>query len=667
MRLSQDTLHAVFITLGTVCATEAETASVHELIGWGKHMTHKNRRRRSRITAVAAVVAGSFLSHSAIAQQFTQNVGFGDSYVDTGIIVGLLGAPFTSYYPTGRFSGGTNFFDTTSTLLGISQVNYALGGARAGTLGINGFPNLGFATEVAGFIGSGGRFSATDLLTISIGGNDARNYYQSGGTLAGAGAAAAIAAGQATAGINALAGVGARTIVFTAGDVGQLPEAVLYGAQAASVGSAYSSAYNSLMQTSLASLAASGVRVEYIDQTLVLKAIVANQSATTIKFLTACPASCIGNPGLQSQYLFYFDGIHLTSAGFTILGEYVVNRLNAPLTFAAQAQTGLTITTGFVSTMFGRTDQFAAQAGSGGMTPSSGAMNLGMAGGHGHAGGAEARSGWQGYILAKGSSDSTDATTINPSYTTRSTGGTIGLEYRFGATGMIGTALDYTDATSKLSATAGKTEVDAYQFGLYGSWNPSNFFAQGLFSHGTQRYHNTRKGVLLGDLTSATDGTSTAAAGKIGYLVDVGRLKIGPIAGLTYASTTIDGYTENGDAALSLSLGKQKIEALVGSAGIQLRYPFVLGSQTLVPYLNVTAEEDFKGSGRSIQYSATSAPIIVNTWNIDGHSRVVYGRIAAGVSADVASNSSVNLHVTQTFGQHGTHGFSAVGGIVVKF
>jgi outer membrane lipase/esterase len=53
------------------------------------------------------------------AQQFTENMGFGDSYIDTGNAVSLLGPPYTTYYPTGRFSGGTNVLDTMSSLLGI--------------------------------------------------------------------------------------------------------------------------------------------------------------------------------------------------------------------------------------------------------------------------------------------------------------------------------------------------------------------------------------------------------------------------------------------------------------------------------------------------------------------------------------------------------------------
>src|SRR4051812_10138839 len=53
---------------------------------------------------------------------------FGDSYADTGNLFKLIGP--SPFYPTGRFSGGTNFVDTTSLLLGIPQANFAIGGAK---------------------------------------------------------------------------------------------------------------------------------------------------------------------------------------------------------------------------------------------------------------------------------------------------------------------------------------------------------------------------------------------------------------------------------------------------------------------------------------------------------------------------------------------------------
>ena len=63
------------------------------------------------------------------------------------------------------------------------------------------------------------------------------------------------AAANGISGINTLVGDGARTIVFTVGDVSKLPEAT--GNPNAPVGSAYSQTYNNLMQIALAGVARS--------------------------------------------------------------------------------------------------------------------------------------------------------------------------------------------------------------------------------------------------------------------------------------------------------------------------------------------------------------------------------------------------------------------------
>jgi outer membrane lipase/esterase len=269
--------------------------------------------------------------------------------------------------------------------------------------------------------------------------------------------------------------------------------------------------------------------------------------------------------------------------------------------------------------------------------------------------------------LAKGGADQTGAGSINPSTNTTTLGGTIGGEYRVGRSVMVGAAFDYTSANTRLGNSAGKTELDAYQLGVYSAWNSQNWFAQGLLSYGFQSYKNTRAGVFAGDISSTPSGRSAAAATKIGYLVNAGNLRIGPIAGLTYASSTTNGYTENGDAALTLSVGKQTVEALVGSAGLQARMPFALGGQSFGSYVNLTAERDFHGNGRSIQYSATSAPLIVNNWNINGSSQSVYGRAVVGITTDIGTSTALNLSLSQTFGGGATNSFNAVGGLVFRF
>src|SRR5215210_7904979 len=163
------------------------------------------------VFGASAIALSTLAAAPAAAQNVDQIVAFGDSYADTGIarttiITDPLADPFfkglvTQIYPTGRFSGGTNYIDTLSNILDAPVANFAVGGALTTT-----FPNganntncsppggpgspamcpLGFAYEVDQFLGvgtqdtlfptAGPTFSSTDLVTVSIGGNDARYY-----------------------------------------------------------------------------------------------------------------------------------------------------------------------------------------------------------------------------------------------------------------------------------------------------------------------------------------------------------------------------------------------------------------------------------------------------------------------------------------------------------
>src|ERR1700754_1996153 len=273
--------------------------------------------------SVLAISAGLLPIGEARAQTtFGLIQAFGDSYADTGTLFKILAQPNPVQYPTGRFSGGTNFVDTTSSLLGIPQNNFAIGGATTGPTNVVGPGIPGFQQEWQGFVAAGKKIAPSDLVEISIGGNDARAYYQTGGTLAGVNAAATVSANQALAGINALVNAGARNLVFTTGDVGQLPEAT--GNPAAPIGTAFSQNYNAQMEAALAAIARNGVRVEMVDISLIGTQIKANPARFGVANVGACPVACIGNTALQNQFLFYFDGVHLTSLGFTIVGEYIV-------------------------------------------------------------------------------------------------------------------------------------------------------------------------------------------------------------------------------------------------------------------------------------------------------------------------------------------------------
>src|SRR5260221_14327547 len=89
----------------------------------------------------------------------------------------------------------------------------------------------------------------------------------------------------------------------------------------------------------------------------------------------------------------------------------------------------------------------------------------------------------------------------------------------------------------------------------------------------------------------------------------------------------------------------------MGSVGAQFRMPFVVNGRIINPYLNLTAEDDFIGNGRIIQFGATSAPLIVNNWAIlNGTSQNVYGGGAARGVAAGWDNTAVPPHLPRTPG-----------------
>ena len=498
---------------------------------------------------------------------------------------------------------------------------------------------------------------------MSVGGNDARAYRLAGGTLAGVPAAATVSFNQTMAGINALVGVGAKTIVFTTGDVGQLPEAT--GNPNAAIGSAYSQNYNAQMQVALAAIARSGVRVELVDIAMIGNLIKANPALYGISNTGACPLACIGNPALQNQFLFYFDGVHLTSHGFAILGEYIVNRLEAPLTFAPQGDVALTSAMGFASTLYGKLDMFRETYG---FVPS--AMNAYAA--YTKAPYLKAPppppvNPWSFYMLGNGGISDRQATVASNGFNLESVGGTIGTEYRINNNAFVGGAFDYSNPKARLFNNAGTTDVNSYQLGIYSAWASTNFFAQGLATYGWQNFRNTRPGVV-DTITSNPDGTSFVAAGKVGYLFDAGKSQVGPIGGLTYARVRVNGFTESGDPVLTLMVGPQTAEALIGSVGVQFRAPFAVNGRIISPYLNLTVDDDLIGNGRIIQFGATSAPLIINNWAIpNGTSQHVYGRVAGGVVAPVTDNVALLVNLSRTLGHQGGDDFYGTGGLRISF
>ena len=582
--------------------------------------------------ALLAATAMTFAAPAA-AQRIDRIVAFGDSYADDGNFFQLVNInPLTTVvYTTGRLSGGTNYIDSLGTILGVPIDNFAIGGALADNRNTNG-PALGFTTEYTSFLAGGGpaafprvtgKFGPNDLLAISIGGNDARFYQQSGGTLVGANAAAATSVAATTTGLNALVAAGARNISFLAGDTGRLPE-ITANPDAAAIRSRYSGAFNAGIQAPLAGYAANGAIVHYLDLNLVLNDIGVNYGAYGLTGLT-CPAfpnpTCVVNP---TGFLFYGDQLHLTSDGFRVVAQFVAAQLRAPLTL--QAPSDLTLDT---ARQFGRTLTTRMDLGA----PRDGDMPEGLGI----------------YVVGDTFSRKLKATQTNDQFKVSGTGYTAGVEYGFGS-GVIGIAGNISKTKANFGNDSSRTEGIAKQVGAYASGGIAGAFVQGYAGFGWDDLDISRRGVVLA-IASSTKARHATAGAKAGYLMPMGSLRVGPVVALDYARARVNGYREGGDAALDLNVRGIRNRSLRGSAGAELRGDLGVADAIFRPYLSVVAEKDFTGDDRTFYFSQTASPTIINHYAVADNSKKAYARLTTGISAGVIGNVSVNGDISATFGK----------------
>ncbi len=587
-------------------------------------------RRFAAASLLAATALG--LAVPAEAQRVTRIVAFGDSYADTGNFFRLIGGnPYAQVYPTGRFSGGTNYIDSLSQLLNVPVDNFAIGGALTSNVNTNG-PPLGFQTEYLSFLAGGGpaafprvsgRFAPTDLLAVSIGGNDARFYQQNGGTLAGAPATATAAAGFAKTGLDALVAAGARNISFLSGNTAILPE-VAGNPSAQAIRNSYSTTFNSAIQPALAGYAANGAIVNYLDLASVGQRIIASPTAFGLTSAGVCPISCVSTPSQQSQYLFYVDGLHLTSAGFAIVAKYVAVQMEAPLVL--QATSDLALDT---ARQFGRTLTTRLDAGS----PRDG----------------ELLSGVRLFAVGDSVTRKVKASMTNEQFKSTSVGGTVGIEAGFSG-GTAGIAANYSRPRVRFGNDAARTSSRSMQVGAFAGFGLAGGFAQGYLGYGHDKHRITRTGVI-DDMTARPSGNHYLAGAKAGYLMPMGGLRIGPVVALDYAKAKVSGYTEAGDAALTLNVREQRFSSLRGDAGLEVRGDFGDNGAKFRPFASLVAEKDFKGDGRTAYYALTAAPTIVNHFAFEKSSKHPYARASAGLSASIVNAVSIDAGVSGTFGK----------------
>jgi uncharacterized protein YhjY with autotransporter beta-barrel domain/phospholipase/lecithinase/hemolysin len=371
----------------------------------------------------------------------------------------------------------------------------------------------------------------------------------------------------------------------------------------------------------------------------------------------------------QSKYYFGPDGLHLTNAGFDLVGRYMANIVEAPSTIGVQPAVVSATTSGFVQSVLGRLDatHVAREAAGAADSAGDGPMGLGRADRSRAPLADPVASRLTAYTMGSilgGNQGETNAL-VGFDYDSRS--GTVGIEYSINRNLIFGIAGNYTTTNAGLDNRAG-IDVNATQGAAYLSYATRHAFAEGLAAYSSHDVDLSRPGVLPNDqVHSSADAASVAAAVRGGYLFDVGQLRAGPIAGLTFLHSRVDGYSENGDELLKYNVSAQTLDSVTFNLGLRFLAPFQAGGNIVVPYLNVMLEQQFGDPTRTLTASLSQAPLLPILTPISNFGDSTYGRVEGGVTFQIGPALSATVNGATAFGRGDDRDFFVNAGLNYRF
>ncbi|HKW37708.1 MAG TPA: SGNH/GDSL hydrolase family protein [Burkholderiales bacterium] len=318
---------------------------------------------RNPLRAVLVLLLALFAASPALAGPPHRFVVFGDSLSDPGnafiLTRDLEIPPFTSLIPSAPYARGALHFSNGPTwieqlslidralpsagpalLLPVVLSNYAVGGARARTVGAFDLP-----TQVGLFVGDfHGQAPANALYVVFVGGNDVRDAL----TALATDPTGATSVGIVSDALSAIRGnlltlyaAGARKfLVPNLPDVGLTPAVRLAGPQAQGLAHLFSTQFNAGLELTLQGLeAALGVSIVRLDVFGLVNQAVADPAAfgladvedPCIRLNTVVNAFC-ANPGK----FFFWDGIHPTVAVHRLFALRANDALKADAAVAAR-------------------------------------------------------------------------------------------------------------------------------------------------------------------------------------------------------------------------------------------------------------------------------------------------------------------------------------------
>ena len=592
-----------------------------------------SRFLRSAALAALTIAAAGAMASAASAQSYSRLVVFGDSLSDNGNLYAATGntQPASPPYFQGRFSNGPVFTELLGFNAGRSaagaprtgSINYAYGGARTDS---SAFPP-GMRNQLLQYTSGGGTFGANDLVSVLGGANNIFQAVPAAGASANPTGAIQPVALSAAADINfivnSVAGAGAGTIL-----VSNLPNLALTpqfnqgpGAPAAALADYAGTQFNGALLSGLMTTAAArpGTNIILMD----LYKIGATLAGSPGAFgLTNARDACFNGVTVcatPGTYL-YWDSVHPTAAGHQLLARLANDYLyygDIGAQSTVQAETGF------------RQREDLLDLSSEGLS---------------------GRAAWEaGTRLTFGAiadSVETDARGSVAAADATGWGVRAGLDHVASASTRMGFTATWRN--TEVDAGAMAFDVESFAFDAFAGWRSGSMFVNATVGGSIDHYDDITRITSLAPIvhTGETDGGSIGARLQGGLWFDMGGIGLSPRAAVSFVSTDVNGYTEQGVAA-QYEYQDRTVQAASGEVSLRAEG----GGDGFSFYVEGGYRDSFGDSSDAVRTGITVNPAKILSRDIEnpfGGSLIA----SAGVDADLGP-------VTMNIGYRGRFGDSA--------
>ncbi|WP_158543323.1 Ig-like domain-containing protein [Dyella psychrodurans] len=202
-----------------------------------------------------------------------------------------------------------------------------------------------------------------------------------------------------------------------------------------------------------------------------------------------------------------------------------------------------------------------------------------------------------------------------------------GVDQRIGQHALIGISVGYNHDNSDIGNDGTRSVAQGYSAAIYGSYQPAaHVYVDGVLGGGGLSFDSNRFAADSGtDLLGHRNGNQWFASLTAGYEYQTGAWTMSPYGRLAWSLSSLDSYSESGDAADALTYGTQTIRTSQAIAGVRASGKIPWRDALLIPHARLEVGHDFQGtSDTTLSYafvpSAGSWNVLTNPYSASGTS-----------------------------------------------